>query len=86
MNIEDFRIYIAGDTEAIPELAGIENIDVAFLPCNLPYTMSPEQCAEAARIIAPKVLFPYHYSNTELQRLTNLLEDTDIDIRIRSYK
>lgn len=86
INIDDFRLYVAGDTENVPELADIKDIDVAFLPCNLPYTMSPEQCAEAAKTIAPKVLFPYHFSNTDLQQLTDLLAGTDIDVRIRSYK
>lgn len=86
VDIEGFRIYVAGDTEVIPELTGIKDIDVAFLPCNLPYTMTPEQCAEAAEIISPKVLFPYHYSNTDLQPLVDLLADTGIDVRIRSYQ
>lgn len=86
VDIEGFRIYVAGDTEVIPELSEIKDIDVAFLPCNLPYTMTPDQCAEAARTVAPKVLFPYHYSDTDLLPLTNILDGSGIDIRIRSYK
>lgn len=86
LTIGDLRIYIAGDTEVIPEMADIKDIDIAFLPCNLPYTMTPEQCAEAARTIMPKVLFPYHYSDTEIQKVAELLADTDIDVRIRQYQ
>lgn len=86
LSIGNLRIYIAGDTENIPEMADIKDIDVAFLPCNLPYTMTPEQCAESARAIMPKVLFPYHYSNTDIQQVAELLSDTDIDVRIRQYQ
>ena len=57
---DGLRIYIAGDTEDIPEMSALKDIDVAFLPCNQPYTMTPEQVAKAARTIKPKVLFPYH--------------------------
>ena len=86
VDIEGFRIYVAGDTEVIPELSAIKDIDVAFLPCNLPFTMTPEQCAEAARILMPKVLFPYHYGDTDIDRLVTLLADDGIDVRIRSYR
>lgn len=57
-----FRVYIAGDTELIPEMKELGNIDVAFLPKNLPYTMSDEMFIEAVKTIKPKNLFPYHYS------------------------
>ena len=86
LTIGSLRIYIAGDTEDIPEMADISDIDIAFLPCNLPYTMTPEQCANAARMIMPKVLFPYHYSNTEISQVTELLSDTGIEVRIRQYQ
>lgn len=86
ISIEGLRIYVAGDTEDIPEMADLKDVDVAFLPCNLPYTMTPEQCAAAARMFSPKVLFPYHYGETEIQTLVTLLSDTGIDVRIRSYK
>lgn len=86
LTINDFRLYVAGDTEEVEELSGLKNIDVAFLPCNLPYTMAPEQCAIAAKMFSPKVLFPYHYGNTDLQQLVDLLSDTDIEVRIRPYK
>ncbi len=84
--LDGLRIYIAGDTEDIPEMANLKDIDVAFLPCNQPYTMTPEQVAKAARTIKPKVLFPYHFSETPVKRVAELLSDTSIDIRIRNYQ
>ena len=86
LTIDGLRIYIAGDTEDIPEMTKLKDIDVAFLPCNQPYTMTPEQVAKAARTIKPKVLFPYHYSQTPVKRVAELLVDTSIDVRIRSYQ
>lgn len=86
LTIEGLRIYIAGDTEPIPEMKDIKDIDIAFLPCNLPFTMTPEQLAEAAKVIRPKVLFPYHYGNTDIQQVVKLLEGSGIDVRIRQYQ
>lgn len=86
LTIEGLRIYIAGDTEPIPEMQNIKDIDVAFLPCNLPFTMTPEQLAEAAKTIRPKVLFPYHYGKTDIQQVVKLLEGSGIDVRIRQYQ
>jgi len=86
LTIDGLRIYIAGDTEDIPEMAKLKDIDIAFLPCNQPYTMTPEQVAKAARTIKPKVLFPYHYSQTPVKRVAELLADTSIDVRIRNYQ
>ena len=86
LTIDGLRIYIAGDTEDIPEMAGVKDIDVAFLPCNQPYTMKPEQVAKAARTIKPKVLFPYHYSQTPVKRVAELLAGSGIDVRIRNYQ
>ena len=86
LTMDGLRIYIAGDTEDIPEMASIKDIDVAFLPCNQPYTMTPQQVAKAAKTIKPKVLFPYHYSETPIKRVSELLFDTSIDVRIRNYQ
>ena len=86
LTIDGLRIYIAGDTEDIPEMAKLKDIDVAFLPCNQPYTMTPEQVAKAARTLKPKVLFPYHYSQTPVKHVAELLADTSIDVRIRNYQ
>jgi L-ascorbate metabolism protein UlaG (beta-lactamase superfamily) len=78
------RVYIAGDTENIPEMRELRNIDIAFLPMNLPYTMTPEMVAEAARSFHPKVLYPYHYGATDPSPLVELLKnDSEIEVRIR---
>lgn len=86
LSIEGLRIYIAGDTEDIEEMKSIKDIDIAFLPCNLPFTMTPEQCANAAKMFMPKVLFPYHYGQTEIQQVVTLLEGSGVDVRIRQYQ
>ncbi len=83
----DKRVYVAGDTENIPEMKNIKNIDVAFLPMNLPYTMTPEMAADAAKTITPKILYPYHYGETDTSKLVALLKDTkEIEVRIRKMK
>jgi L-ascorbate metabolism protein UlaG (beta-lactamase superfamily) len=80
----DKRVYVAGDTEPIPEMKSLGAIDIAFLPMNLPYTMSPEMAAEAARIIRPKILYPYHYSETDTSKLMERLKSSPgIEVRIR---
>jgi len=80
----DKRIYVAGDTENIPEMASLRNIDVAFLPMNLPYTMTPEMVAEAARSFRPKILYPYHFGETDLKKLSALLAgEPGIEVRFR---
>ena len=80
----DKRIYIAGDTENTPEMKGLENIHVAFLPMNLPYTMTPEMVADAAKAFMPKILYPYHYGNTDTSIIVELLKDVkEIEVRIR---
>ena len=56
------RLYIAGDTECIPEMKALKNIDVAFVPMNLPYTMTPAEAADCVKAFAPKVVYPYHYA------------------------
>ena len=86
LTVDGLRIYIAGDTEDIPEMADIKDIDIAFLPCNQPYTMTPEQLVKVAGIIRPKVLFPYHYGDTDLSSITAALADENIDVRIRHYE
>ena len=86
LTIDGFRIYIAGDTEDIDEMKDITDIDVAFLPCNQPFTMTPEQVAKATKTIHPKVLFPYHYGNTDIRQVRTLLKDSRTDVRIRQYQ
>ena len=86
LTLDSLRIYIAGDTEDIPEMADIKDIDIAFLPCNQPYTMTPEQLVKAAKTIKPKVLFPYHYGKTDVSGIPAQLKDEGIDVRIRHYE
>lgn len=86
LNVEDLRIYVAGDTEDIPEMADLKDIDIAFLPCNQPYTMTVEQLVKAAKTIRPKVLFPYHYNDTPVRKVTMFLGGSGIDVRIRKYQ
>jgi L-ascorbate metabolism protein UlaG (beta-lactamase superfamily) len=84
LNFAELTIYIAGDTENIPEMSDLQNIDIAFLPMNLPYTMTPEMVAEAAKTIKPTILYPYHFGNSDTSELIELLKDQrDIEIRIR---
>jgi L-ascorbate metabolism protein UlaG (beta-lactamase superfamily) len=86
LSIGDKRFYIAGDTENIPEMKELKNIFVAFLPMNLPYTMTPAMVADAAMAFKPVFLYPYHYGDTNTNELINLLKDTDIKIKIRDLK
>ena len=86
LTLDGLRIYIAGDTEDIPEMAGIQDIDIAFMPCNQPYTMTPDQVVRAARMVKPKVLFPYHYGRTDVTALPSQLKADGIDVRIRHYE
>lgn len=80
----DKKVYVAGDTENVPEMKSLKNIDVAFLPMNLPYTMTPEMTADAAKSFKPKIFYPYHFGNTDLNKLTELMKDTpDIEVRVR---
>lgn len=81
------RVYIAGDTEDIPEMDDLDDIDYAFMPMNLPYTMTPEMVVNAVLGFMPKVLYPYHYGDTNPGRLTELLRDVpEIEVRIRRMK
>jgi len=80
----DKRVYVAGDTENIPEMKTLQGIDVAFLPMNLPYTMTPEMVADAAKLFRPKILYPYHYGDTDTSKLLELLKDEqEIEVHIR---
>jgi L-ascorbate metabolism protein UlaG (beta-lactamase superfamily) len=79
------RIYIAGDTEGIPEMRALKNIDVAFVPMNLPYTMPPEEAADAVRAFHPKIVYPYHYMGSDLKVFENALQGSGIDVRIRNW-
>ena len=86
ITLDGLRIYVAGDTEDIPEMQDIKDIDIAFMPCNQPYTMTTEQLVKAAKTVQPKVLFPYHYGQTDVSGIPSQLKDNGIDVRIRHYE
>lgn len=79
------RFYISGDTEGIPEMRKLKNIDVAFVCMNLPYTMPPEEAAEAVKAFHPKVVIPYHYRNSDLTVFQQALAGTGIEVRILDW-
>ena len=80
----DKRLYLAGDTENIPEMKSLKMIDIAFLPMNLPYTMTPEMVADAAKSFRPAILYPYHFGDTDVSKLVDLLKaEKGIEVRIR---
>jgi L-ascorbate metabolism protein UlaG (beta-lactamase superfamily) len=83
----DKNVYVAGDTENIPEMKNLKDIDIAFLPMNLPYTMTPEMVADAARAFRPKIIYPYHFGETDTSKLVALLKnEKGIEVRIRRMK
>jgi len=86
INFGGKRIYIGGDTENIPEMAALKNIDIAFLPMNLPYTMTPQMVADGAKSFMPAILYPYHFGETDPKLLVDLLKDTKIEVRVRKMK
>jgi L-ascorbate metabolism protein UlaG (beta-lactamase superfamily) len=80
----DKRVYVAGDSENTPEMKALRDIECAFLPMNLPYTMTPEMVADVAKAMQPKILYPYHYGDTDTSKLVKLLkEQPSIEVRIR---
>lgn len=86
LGLDGFNIYIGGDTEDIPEMARLKNIDVAFLPVNQPYTMTPIQLRRAAIMVHPRVLYPYHYGLTDTATIREELKGLRLDLRLRNFK
>jgi len=87
LTIPNLRIYIAGDTENTPEMEKLKNIDIAFLPMNQPYTMTPEQVAAVCKKFVPKILYPYHTGETDVTKLYPLFAgNNDTEVRIRNMK
>ncbi|HNT42032.1 MAG: MBL fold metallo-hydrolase [Bacteroidales bacterium] len=87
LNFDGFVVYVAGDTEDIPEMKGFGRVDIAFLPMNLPYTMTPEMVHNAATMLHPKILYPYHYGDTDTNALLNIMKTMpEVDVRIRNLK
>jgi L-ascorbate metabolism protein UlaG (beta-lactamase superfamily) len=80
------RIYISGDTEDIPEMRGLKNIDVAFVCMNLPYTMTPEQAASAVKEFKPKIVYPYHYRGSDMEKFKQVVgESSGTEVRLRDW-
>jgi len=81
------RIYVAGDTEDIPEMASFKNIDIAFMPANQPYTMTPRQLDNAVKMVKPRILYPYHFGETKISDLEKIGTDNkDTEVRIRKME
>jgi len=83
LTVAGARIYIAGDTEDIPEMRNLENIDLAFVPMNLPYTMSIEQAAEGVLAFAPSIVYPYHYRGSDVEQFRRMVQSTNSGIEVR---
>ena len=84
LTFANVKVYIAGDTENVPEMKNLKGIDISFLPMNLPYTMTPAMVADAVKMFNPKILYPYHYGNTNVNDIVRLLKDKkDCEVRIR---
>jgi L-ascorbate metabolism protein UlaG (beta-lactamase superfamily) len=79
------RIYISGDTEGIPEMKALKNIDVAFVCMNLPYTMPPAEAAEAVRAFHPKVVYPYHYRGSDPKEFEAALAGSGIQVKLLDW-
>ncbi len=86
LTIDGLRIYIAGDTEDIPEMRELKEINIAFLPVNQPYTMTVAQAVHAAKMFSPKVLYPYHFGETDVKPIKEQLSGSGIDVRIRKME
>ncbi|MEJ7712771.1 MAG: MBL fold metallo-hydrolase [Pyrinomonadaceae bacterium] len=74
------RLYFAGDTECIPEMRNLKNIDVAFVPMNLPYTMTPAEAAECVKAFKPKIVYPYHYRSSNVDEFAAALKGEAIGV------
>lgn len=85
-DIDGLRIYVAGDTENIPEMADLKDIDIAFLPVNQPYTMTPQQAIEAVEVIKPRIFYPYHYGDTDLSLIVEKFQDSSTKVRVRQLQ
>ena len=88
LTLDGIRIYIAGDTENVPEMQNIKNPDIAFLPVNQPYTMTVEQAVQAAKVMKPKILYPYHYGETDVEEIKKILqmEAPEIEVSIKEMQ
>lgn len=79
------RLYFAGDTECTPEMKALKNIDVAFIPMNLPFTMPPAEAVDCVKAFMPKVAIPYHYQGQNPQEFQAALKGTGIEVRLLKW-
>ena len=82
-NFGSFRVYIAGDTECFPEMRDLGAIDLAFIPINLPFTMTPEEAVGCIKVIAPKVVVPYHQGDSDPNVVAEGLKGSGIEVIVR---
>src|SRR5258708_4010856 len=82
LNYGGKNCYFAGDTEGVPGMRALKNIDVAFIPMNLPYTMTPQEAADAVKAFHPKVAIPYHYKGQDIEAFKKALDGSGIDVRL----
>ena len=84
--LADRRFYVSGDTEAIPEMLALKNIDVAFVCMNLPYTMTTAEAAAAVKAFRPRIVYPYHYNDSEVKSFAAALKpESGIEVRLRNW-
>jgi L-ascorbate metabolism protein UlaG (beta-lactamase superfamily) len=85
LNYGGKNFYFAGDTEGVPEMRALKNIDVAFIPMNLPYTMTPTEAADAVKAFHPKVVIPYHYKGQDVEAFKKALDGSGINVRLLEW-
>ena len=85
LTVAGTRIYVAGDTACTAEVKALRRIDVAFLPMNLPYTMSAADAAACARAFAPRIVYPYHSFGTDVAAFARALDGSGIEVRVRDW-
>lgn len=79
------RLYFAGDTECVPEMKALKNIDVAFIPMNLPYTMPPSEAADCVKAFKPKIAIPYHFQGQKTEEFEAAVKGSGIEVRILNW-
>ena len=80
------RVYFSGDTECVPEIRALENIDVAFMTMNLPYTMPPSEAADCVKAFQPAIVYPYHFRGSDLNEFSSALaSESNIEVRVRKW-
>ena len=85
LNYGNRNFYFAGDTEGVPEMRALKDIDVAFIPMNLPYTMTPAEAADAVKAFKPKLVIPYHYKGQDVEIFKKALEGSGVQVRLLNW-